>query len=98
MTNGLQVSITDHCLLFSYMFVSDSNLCLHSDVMLCLYQVTEYIRFSVGDAADSHWTSTTIPTALSKAFVNIASHVQQAPASCHKVTHMYNRHQTVVIR
>ena len=67
------------------MFVSDSNLCLHSDVMLCLYQVTEYMRFSVADAADSHWTSTTIPTALSKAFVNIASHVQQAPDSSHKV-------------
>ena len=44
------------------MFVSDNSLCFHGDVMLCLYQVTEYMRFS--DTVDNHWTSTTIPTVL----------------------------------
>ena len=53
--------------------------------MLCLYQVTEYMKFCLPDTVENGWTSSTIPNALSRVLVNIASHVKQTPGNSHKV-------------
>ena len=72
----------------SFVFFSDEKLCLLSDVMLCLYQVTEFLKFSQPnseDIVDSSLGSGTIPNALSRILVSIASHVKQNPDSSAKV-------------
>ena len=53
--------------------------------MLCLYQVTEFLKFKTPTDADNSWTSSTIPNALSRILVNIASHVKQNPVTSPKV-------------
>ena len=61
------------------------KLCLLSDVMLCLYQVTEFVRFNSPCESDNNWSSSTIPNALSRILVNIASHVRQNAETSAKV-------------
>lgn len=64
---------------------ADENFYLLPDVMLCLYQVTEFLKFSQTTDVDNGLGSSTIANALSRILVNIAAHVKHNPDTSFKL-------------
>lgn len=72
-------ALVDFCL--SYLSADGDHLKLLPTVMLCLYQVTEFLNYYSKDGIEIDVTACVkiIPTALSRIFVNIAIYVKHNP-------------------